>query len=395
MEPIRHRIEVAFDYAVHFTEDLFSPANPLFKEVIGAREASPRKVLVVLDEGVVAHHPDLPAAIERYARVHADRLSLAGMPLCMPGGEEAKRTDRAVRSLLAHVEQAGLCRHSYLVALGGGALIDMAGFVAAIAHRGIRLIRVPTTVLGQCDAAVGVKNGINLFGKKNYVGTFAVPHAILNDGRFLTTLGDRDWRAGLAEAVKVALLKDAAFFAALETHADALVRRDLGAMRQVIHRCAALHMAHIATGGDPFELGSSRPLDFGHWAAHKLEQLTGHALRHGEAVAIGLALDSTYAMLAGHLDEAVWRRITRLLRALGFDLFVPELAQGLEAPHDPGSLFRGLEEFREHMGGELTLTLIQGIGRAFDVHAVDLALMKEAIARLEHLHRLETKGEAA
>lgn len=388
MEPIRHRIELSFEHAVHFTDDLFSPDNPLFAEVVrSGGGALPRKVMAVLDAGVVAHHPSLVPAMERYALAHADVLTLVAPPLPLPGGEEAKHEAHQVRSLLAGIEESGLCRHSYIVALGGGALIDMVGFVAAIAHRGIRLIRVPTTVLGQCDAAVGVKNGINLFGKKNYVGTFAVPHAILNDARFLTTLTDRDWRAGLAEAVKVALLKDPAFFEALEAHAEALVTRDMAVMQRVIHRCAALHMAHIATGGDPFELGSSRPLDFGHWAAHKLEQLTGHALRHGEAVAIGLALDSTYAQLAGYLDESVWRRIIRLLGALGFTLYVPELASE--------ALFEGLEEFREHLGGELTVTLIEGIGRARDVHEVDLGRMRAAIARLEQHPRMDMKGEAA
>lgn len=396
MEPIRSRIALAFDYAVHFTEELFSTTNPLLAETIRKGGGSfPRKVLFVLDEGVVAHHPGLMVAIEQYARAHASVLALSAPPRVVTGGEDAKQDADQVRALLEGVEQSGLCRHSYLVALGGGALIDMAGFVAAIAHRGIRLIRVPTTVLAQCDAAVGVKNGINLFGKKNLVGTFAVPFAVLNDARFLVTLGDRDWRAGIAEAVKVALLKDASFFEALEHQAEALAMRDLPAMRQVIHRCAALHMAHIASGGDPFELGSSRPLDFGHWAAHKLEQLTGHALRHGEAVAIGLALDSTYAMLAGYLQEPVWRRIIRLLLGLGFRLYVPELTQSLDRPLEPRSLFTGLEDFREHLGGELTLTLISDIGRAFDVHEVDLGLMAMAATRLEELDRTGTKGEAA
>ena len=216
------------------------------------------------------------------------------------------------------------------MAIGGGAVLDAAGYAAATAHRGIRLIRVPTTVLAQDDSAMGVKNGINAFGKKNYLGTFAPPFAVINDVAFLQTLPDRHWRAGVSEAIKAALIKDRAFFDFLESQAAALKARDLVAMEQVIRRCAVLHLSHIASGGDPFELGSSRPLDFGHWSAHKLEQLTDHRLGHGEAVAIGIALDTTYSYLAGFLPEDDWRRIISLLPALGLSVYVPELGQNLD-----------------------------------------------------------------
>ncbi len=202
------------------------------------------------------------------------------------------------------MQAAGLCRHSYVAAVGGGALIDTVGFAAATAHRGIRLLRVPTTVLAQADAAIGVKNSVNAMGQKNFLGVFTPPAAVLNDFAFLSTLSQKDWIGGVAEAVKVALIKDAAFFTFLERRARALARRDLPAMRQVIYRCAALHLDHIASGGDPFEQGNSRPLDFGHWAAHRLELLSGFELGHGEAVAIGLALDTTYSYLAGLLGNA-------------------------------------------------------------------------------------------
>src|SRR6185312_16684743 len=157
----------------------------------------------------------------------------------------------------------------------------------------------PTTVLAQNDAGIGVKNGINAFGAKNMLGTFAAPFAVINDGRFLATLGERDRIAGMAEAVKVALVRDAKFFAWLRAAAPRLAAFDRDAVAQSIRRCAELHLAHIATGGDPFELGNARPLDFGHWAAHKLEVMTDHALRHGEAVALGMALDARYSVEAG------------------------------------------------------------------------------------------------
>jgi 3-dehydroquinate synthase len=258
----------------------------------------------------------------------------------------------------------------------------MVGYAAATAHRGIRLIRVPTTVLAQNDSGIGVKNGINAFGKKNFLGTFAPPYAVLNDLEFLKTLGDRDWRSGIAEAVKVALIEDASFFEFIRTHTEALVRRDMDAMQQLIYRCAQLHLEHIATSGDAFEAGSSRPLDFGHWAAHKLEQLTDYSLRHGEAVAIGIALDSTYSYLLGLLSWLEWQRILQTLKALGFKLYVAELAQAQHQLKHPRCLFQGLTEFREHLGGELTLMLLQRIGQGIEVHEVDLSLYRQAILLL-------------
>jgi 3-dehydroquinate synthase len=263
-----------------------------------------------------------------------------------------------------------------VVALGGGAVIDAAGFAAATAHRVLRLIRLPTTVMAQADASIGVKNSINAFGKKNFLGTFTVPWTVINDVNFLTTLSRRDWLSGLAEAVKVALIKDREFFLMLEKSAPALAARDLHQMSQVIHRCAALHLNHIIGGGDPFEAGSSRPLDFGHWAAHKLEQLSGHQLRHGEAVAIGMALDVTYACLSGMLSLSEWQRILALLACLELPVSSPWLALEDEILH-------GLQEFREHLGGMLTIILIKGIGRPVEINKVNKKLMAVALAMLQ------------
>jgi 3-dehydroquinate synthetase len=264
-------------------------------------------------------------------------------------------------------------------------VLDMAGLAGATAHRGVRLIRIPTTVLSQNDSGVGVKNGVNAYGKKNFLGTFAPPYAVVNDSRFLTTLSDRDWRSGIAEAIKVALIKDAAFFEFLEDRAPALASRDMAAMQRLIYRCAELHLQHIATSGDPFELGSARPLDFGHWSAHKLEQLSGYRLRHGEAVAIGLALDTTYSYLSGFIPEADWRRVLGLLLETGFAIHTPELGDYLEARDNPLCLLQGLREFREHLGGELTITLVERIGHGLEVHEIDERLMVESIALLERL----------
>lgn len=383
MQIIHQYVQVSFHYPVSFTTDIFARGNSLLKEIVAKEsEMMPKKVLCVVDRGLISHHPYLLADIDSYCRHHRGFLELVCPPLVYAGGEQVKNDPAPVTAIHNAINQFGIDRHSYVLAVGGGALLDMVGYAAATAHRGVRLIRVPTTVLSQNDSAVGVKNSINAYGKKNFLGTFAPPYAVLNDFNFLTTLSDRDWLGGISEAVKVALLKDSDFFAYIEAHADALVQRDMDAMQWVVYRCAQLHLEHIATSGDPFELGSSRPLDFGHWAAHKLEQLTNYELRHGEAVAIGIALDSTYAYLKGMLPQADWERIINLFVALKLAVYVPELSNDLHDPTTPRSLLAGLNEFREHLGGQLTIMLLSAIGRGVEVHEMDQAVLIKSIGML-------------
>jgi 3-dehydroquinate synthase len=398
MDVIRQEIHVAFRYPVHFTTGVFVPSNRLVRDLVQSDErGTPAKVAVVVDRGVERAHPELIALIEAYCVEHRDAMTLGAPVLVLPGGEQVKNDARHTERLLEAINAAQLCRHSYLIAIGGGALLDVAGFAAATAHRGVRLIRVPTTVLAQDDSAVGVKNGVNAFGKKNYLGTFAPPFAVVNDFAFLATLSDRDWRAGISEAIKAGLIKDRGFFEFIEAHAAALVARDPAAMEQVVRRSAVLHLGHIATGGDPFELGSSRPLDFGHWAAHKLEQVTNHRLRHGEAVAIGIALDATYSHLSGFLSEPEWRRILDVFLALGLAVYSPALSEQLDAPDHAGCVLRGLADFQEHLGGRLTIMLLKGIGEPFDVNEIRQDVMVRSIDRLKTLSAgpVETAAQKA
>ena len=391
MTTIRQRVVVNYEFPVHFTHDLFSLQNPLLAQTLLAdtealNAADPKRVLVVLDGGFVQHHPDVPEQLEAYfARYSA--LTLVAAPLITTGGEETKNTPKNVTEIQQAVEQYGIDRHSYIVAVGGGALLDMAGYAAATAHRGVRLVRIPTTVLSQNDSAVGVKNGVNAFGKKNFLGTFAPPYAVLNDLNFLETLAQRDWVGGLSEAIKVSLLKDAEFFRFLEANAKGLKNRDQAAMEHAVVRCAELHLEHIATSGDPFEFGSSRPLDFGHWAAHKLEALTHYTLRHGEAVAVGIALDSTYSHLAGLLSETDLKHILNVFHELGLPTFVPEFSSP--------DIIRGIGEFREHLGGQLTIMLLEGIGRGVEVHELDETRVQRAVQQLKEEKWTPTFAAAA
>ena len=387
MDVLEHEIRVSFRFPVYFSRDVFLPSNPLvLKAAPSAVAPRPARILFVIDSGVAEAHPGLTASIAEYCRAHHGALELAAPVMTIPGGEQAKNDPAPTQLILQAIHDAALDRHSYVAAVGGGAVLDVVGYAAAMAHRGIRLIRFPTTVLSQDDSAVGVKNGINAFGQKNYLGTFTPPFAVVNDSSFLATLSDRDWCGGLSEAVKAALIKDHTFFAFIEERAAALAARDIEAMEQVVRQSAALHLQHIATAGDPFEQGSSRPLDFGHWAAHKLERLTNHQLRHGEAVAIGLALDTTYSYLSGFLAEGDWQRVITVLRTLRLAVYAPALNSRVG---DQPAILRGLEEFREHLGGRLTIMLLRAIGVPFDAHEIDKGVMLGSVEVLRSIQEQE------
>ncbi|UPK69623.1 3-dehydroquinate synthase [Chitinophaga filiformis] len=384
MQSIQQTFSVDYSYKVFFTRYLFNPSNPEFRNYLASQvtQGLTKKLLFILDDGVARAHPALATEIAAYLQ-QIEGFKIAGDVILVPGGEACKNDQELFYRLIDQVDAQGIDRHSFVVAIGGGAVLDLVGMVAAVSHRGVRHIRIPTTVLSQNDSGVGVKNGINYRGKKNFLGTFAPPAAVFNDAQFLTTLSGQDWRSGISEAVKVALIKDAAFFEWLETNAAALVNNDLPVMQELVYRCAALHMAHIGGSGDPFESGSSRPLDFGHWSAHKLEQLTDFVLRHGEAVAIGIAVDSVYSSLLGWIDAADAERIVRLLVNLQLPVYhsLLEMQNGVSSP-----VIKGLQEFREHLGGRLTICLLKAIGQGAEVHVIDEVLLNKAIAHLKVNH---------
>ncbi|MCZ6645627.1 MAG: 3-dehydroquinate synthase [SAR324 cluster bacterium] len=382
MDKIDQKFAVEFDFPVCFTKGLFSGDNPLFLETVTRlREDKRHRLLFVIDDAVAAAHPRLTASIAGYCAAHPQQLELVAEPVLVPGGEAVKNDTSHFFDLVELVNRHGIDRHSFLVIIGGGAVLDMACFAAAISHRNVRAIRVPTTVLSQDDSGVGVKNGINLFGKKNFIGTFHPPFAVLNDIEFISTLSHRDKIAGVAEAVKVALIRDGEFYSFLEANAGHIAKADLAVLEQVIRRCAELHMQHIRTCGDPFEASSARPLDYGHWVAHKMETITHNRLRHGEAVALGMAVDTVYAMKIGSLSAECAERIIALLEAVGVRLWDEELlSQG-----EDGALqvLAGLREFREHLGGTLHITLLRSIGEGYEVNEMDEAQIIEALHWLQ------------
>jgi 3-dehydroquinate synthase len=363
---------VSFRHQLRFTEDVFGKDARTLLDVIEPSAGTVPKVQFWIDEFVHQAQPQLAARVRALAKKHADIFTMPGNIQFCPGGEAVKNDIHILERMLKCMNAADLDRRSYVVVIGGGAVLDAVGFAAAVAHRGIRLIRLPTTTLAQADSGVGVKNSVNLFQKKNWVGTFAVPWAVINDESLLSTLPDRDFRCGFSEAVKVTLLKDAQAFAQIESLAAQIRQRDWAAVRPVMRRSALLHLQHITQGGDPFEALEARPLDFGHWSAHRMEPLTNFELRHGEAVALGVAIDTVYSSLMHGFPLQDARRVLRCLMNLGISLSHPLL-------QTPQELFAGLEEFRQHLGGRLTLTMLPEMGRKIDVHEVNREQMLAAI----------------
>ena len=362
--------DLTFQYPVYFTENVFSADNSAFLSALTRLECGRRhRLFVVVDRGVAETWPTLESHIRDYCQKHKEKLELVAPLYVVEGGEAIKGDTDALMRLLNRFHELSLDRQAFVVIIGGGAVQDMAGFAAAMTHRGLRTVRLPTTVLSQNDSGVGVKNGINAFGTKNFLGTFAPPFAVLNDIRFLDTLTDRDKIAGMSEAVKVALIRKRDFFQWLCDNVDQLVEFNPAAMAEMIRWGALLHLKHIATSGDPFEFGAARPLDFGHWAAHKLESMTDYRLRHGEAVAIGMALDARYSVLSSMLDAKDCDRICDLLEKFGLRLWDDRLIQ--TDANGRLEVLRGLNDFQEHLGGELTVTLLEGIGCGIEVHEMD------------------------
>jgi 3-dehydroquinate synthase len=373
MDHLQQNFSVRFEYKVFFTDNVFNPTNNIFREFLTSQKTDTvKKLLFVVDSGVLRHHTELQDQIKNYLK-NAPGFSLVPEIIAVPGGEAAKNDETLFYKLVEAVDRYGIDRHSFIVAVGGGSVLDLVGYAAAVSHRGIRHIRIPTTVLSQNDSGVGVKNGINHFGKKNFLGTFAPPAAVFNDFNFLTTLSDAEWRSGTSEAVKVALIKDKKFYDWLVENASAISARDEKAMKYLIWRCAQMHLDHIA-GGDPFEMGSSRPLDFGHWSAHKLEQLSDFSVRHGEAVAMGIALDSAYSYISGRISEEEAKSIIQLLTTLGFSISHPLM----EIKDESSPVLKGLNEFREHLGGKLTIMLLDAIGKGTEVNHLDIPTLYRA-----------------
>lgn len=368
-------LSVGMTHRVWWVRDALHNADAVWAEALAGLEGHG---VAFVDAGVLQAWP------EAAERLHAcTRTALPGLRLqcveSVPGGEACKdgmsQAMRVAQACLDH----GVSRRGCVLAVGGGAVLDAVGLGAAMAHRGVPVLRLATTTLSQDDSAMGVKCGVNAAGQKNALGAFGVPHGVICCERLLTSLPQEHWLGGFSEAVKIALLQDAALLARMERDAARLVAREMDAARPILQRSASLHREHILHGGDPFELGHGRPLDHGHWAAHRLEALSGWALPHGQAVSVGLALDACVAHALGWLDGGTRDRVVRLLAALGLPVWHP-LLKPVE------NLIEGLEQFRQHLGGELAVPLLRGVGHAEDADQIPEVALTAAVEALEQAH---------
>jgi 3-dehydroquinate synthase len=368
-------LSVGMTHRVWWVEDALHGADAAWAEALADLEGH---AIAFVDTGVLQAWPEAAERLHACMRSASDRLDLQTVEP-MPGGEACKDgMSHATRVAMACLDH-GVSRRGCVVAMGGGAVLDAVGLGAAMAHRGVPVLRLPTTTLAQDDSAMGVKCGVNAAGQKNALGAFGAPHGVICCERLLASLPQEHWLGGFSEAVKIALLKDAAMLERLEQDAARVVARDMDAARPILQWSAALHRQHILHGGDPFELGHGRPLDHGHWAAHRLEALSGWTLPHGQAVSVGLALDACVAHALGWLDRATRDRVIRLLQALGLPVWHPML-KPVER------LLEGLEQFRQHLGGELAVPLLRRLGQAADATALPLAALAAAVETLEHAH---------
>jgi 3-dehydroquinate synthase len=371
VKKIQQDIKVSYSFPVFFTRNVFKVTNPVLSQTLKEYQDKSYRTLVIIDSNVFDATPELMEQIEQYTKHHGDIMKFVSSPFIMRGGEVCKNDLTDIEKIHELIDKQHMCRHSLVLVIGGGAVLDAAGYATATAHRGLRLIRMPTTTLSQNDAGVGVKNGINALGRKNFIGTFAPPFAVINDFNLLRTLPEKHLRSGISEAVKVALIKDRAFFDFLfrERHKLATFVPDI--MERMITRCAELHMEHTGTSGDPFEHGSSRPLDFGHWIAHKIEELTNGEVQHGEAVAIGIAVDTLYSYHTNLISEIDLHKIITTLEDIGFNLYHWSLGWI--------DITRALKDFQEHLGGELCIPLLSGIGEKVERHEIDTALLIKCV----------------
>jgi 5-deoxy-5-amino-3-dehydroquinate synthase len=303
-----------------------------------------------------------PAIAERYEATVVDALRAAGTEVLassMPDGEAAKSL-ATVERLCSGWAAGGLLRNDAVVALGGGVVGDTAGFAAAVYHRGIAVVQCPTTLLGQVDSAIGGKTAVNLPEGKNLIGAVHQPIAVLADIGTLATLPERDYRSGLGEIAKYALMggpDDRYGLAALiADHLDEITARDISVLTDLVSRCAAIKAAVVAA--DPFErTGTRATLNYGHTLAHALETAGGHDLHHGEAVAVGLVFAGALAGAMERVDPAYVDRHRELLVALGLPVAVP-------AGADADTLLTLMQRDKKAVGG---LTFVLPVSRDGDV----------------------------
>jgi 3-dehydroquinate synthase len=293
----------------------------------------------------------------------------------LPDGEQHKNLD-SYSALMDFLMSKRHNRSTTLIALGGGVVGDLTGFVAATFQRGVSFIQIPTTLLAQVDSSVGGKTAVNHPAGKNMIGAFYQPRCVIADTSVLTSLGAREFQAGLAEVLKYGIIADGEFFDWLEASSNALMARDPATLAQAIRRSCEIKAEVVAK--DETETGLRAILNYGHTFGHALEALTGYrTLLHGEAVAIGMVMAADLSVRQGLLAGAEALRIKRLLAGFGLPV-VPAVT----APED---MLRAMGMDKKVVDGTLRLVLARGIGEVVVTEEIDQSALRETLSAVDGL----------
>ena len=346
-------------YDIRVGRDVLATVGP------AVRADGAERAVVIADAAVAATHA---AHVEASLRT----AGVAVHPLTVASGEASKSVAGAGRLWDALAAMA-VDRRTHVLAVGGGVVGDLAGFVAATFARGLAVWQVPTTVVAQVDSAIGGKTGINLPAGKNLVGAFWQPRGVFADVATLATLPEREFVSGFAEVVKYGMILDAAFFAWLESNTAAVLAREPAALAHAVERSAALK-AHVVERDERELTGLRAVLNYGHTFAHAYETAAGYgSLLHGEAVAIGMARAARLARSLGRIDDGVVRRQDAVLEALGLPVAPPSGAGAAD------ELLAIMGRDKKAVGGRLRFVLPAQIGVVELVGDVPEALVRQAL----------------
>jgi len=348
-------------YSIHVSSD----ENTALKAI--AEAVGNRMVAMITDETVDTLHAE---RINQWLSAHVSKLQ----KIVLPPGESSKSLSTACH-LLDWLAQSDIRRRDIIVAVGGGAIIDTAGWVASIYMRGISYLNVPTTLLAQVDAAIGGKVAVNHDTAKNLIGSFYAPDAVVSCTDWLSTLDSRQFRSGLAEAIKMAVISSGQLLAFIEQHLESLAALDSRCLQSLVHAASVIKCVLVER--DPYEVDLRRTLNFGHTVGHAVETVTGYGpVLHGEAVAYGMAVAIRVARARGVLAPSVAERIVAILRSVG----LPVALGDLPAVPEEEDVIRALEKVRQVRDGSLRFVLPTGIGSALIVDDVGDDEIRSALA---------------
>jgi 3-dehydroquinate synthase len=325
-------------------------------------------VAVITDENVAELYGELVVGALQKAGTHVEMATV-------PAGERQKTLHQAFE-LLDWLTGTQIGRRDMVVALGGGVVIDMGGWVASSYMRGVPYVNLPTTLIGQVDAGIGGKLAVNHPVAKNLIGGFSQPRAVISDISFLATLGKRQLRAGLAESIKKAIIASPAYWRLIDESAEAILAGDEEALEALVHGAGAIKAELIER--DPYEEDSRRTLGFGHAIAHPVETVTGYgAVLHGEAVAFGMAVEAQLAAGRGLLSRSRLDHMLGLIRRVG----LPTTALELPVELDGARLLRATERIRLIRGGGYRFVLPLDVGETVIADDVEPAELIRALRR--------------